>query len=146
MSSTNLSPTSQLSVGKKHMWCFQRGKTMVLIFSAVYLFLLLLGLLVIEPLNWRKSFTSHRQETAEKQSRKYKNKSVKKRFGGGLTHKIPHVLCQTQKSSSSLWIHIELPILIIHFDNYDTLLIDFSTLICQKLVSVYVSKLWLNDG
>ena len=42
--------------------------------------LLLLGLLVIESLNWRKSCTSHRQETAEKQSRKYKNKSVKKRY------------------------------------------------------------------
>ena len=24
MSSTNLSPAPQLSVGKKHMWCFQR--------------------------------------------------------------------------------------------------------------------------
>ena len=102
--------------------------------------LLLRGLLVIESLNWRKSCTSHRQETAEKQSRKYKNKSVKKRFGGGLIHKIPRILCQKQKTSSLLWIHIELPILIIHFDNYDTFWIDFSTLICPKWVSVCVSN------
>ena len=95
-------PTCHRGVSQSSAWKSRRKGLLWVVLICPSL--LLLGLLVIESLNWRKSCTSHRQETAEKQSRKYKNKSVKKRFWGGLIHKIPHILCQKQKTSSLLWI------------------------------------------